>query len=384
MVCHGELARLKPDPAHLTSFYVMISLGGAVGGLLVALVAPHVLPDFFELHLCLGGCAVLVLIVLRTDPESVFARGRHAGAWYVGLALTVLLLVSLFVGARLQMEDARVTVRNFYGVLKVVDTRPVSVVLLNKNGSQKVFADPVRRKLMHGTIQHGLQLLGPEWSRMPVSYYGPESGISRALRAEGRRGPLKVGVLGLGAGTLAAFGRPGDEIIFYEINPLVKKLAETEFTFLRESPARVQVVMGDARLNLERQPPQGFDLFAMDAFSGDAIPMHLLTREALLLYFRHLKPGGVLAVHISNNYLDLRPVLQSAAIEMHKRAVMVTNPRDERHAYARAQWVLISDRTEFFGQPELSGVEVPLPASSIPPWTDDYSNMIGILKWTLY
>ena len=182
---------------------------------------------------------------------------------------------------------------------------------------------------------------------------------------------------------VAAFGRSGDLYTFYEINPLVRKLAETEFTFLRESEARVEIVMGDARLALERQPPQAFDVLAVDAFSGDAIPVHLLTREAFELYFRRLKSGGVLAVHISNNYLDLQPVVQSAAAALGKTAVVVISARDGRNAIARALWVLLSDRPGFYRESELVRAAVPLPPSaSLRTWTDDYSNLLGVLKWT--
>lgn len=383
IVCHGELARLQPDTAHLTSYYLMISFGGALGACLVAFVAPRLLPGFYELHISLGACAVVVLLALRHDLDAVARVWRSRAAWVLILAFTTALLASLFSTALREGANA-LTVRNFYGVLRVLDYQPLKVVMLDKGDPVPTEPEPLLRKLMHGTIEHGAQYMGTSRSRQPTSYYSRDSGVGLALRAAASRGSLHVGVVGLGAGTLAAYGRPADMYTFYEINPLVRKLAETEFTFLKECQARVKIVMGDARLAMERQPPQSFDLLAVDAFSGDAIPVHLLTREAFELYFRHLKPGGVLAVHISNNYLNLQPVVESAAAELKKTAVVVINARDGRNAIAKAQWILLSDRPDFYRDSELVRSAVRLsPRRMLRPWTDDYSNLVDLLKWTM-
>jgi spermidine synthase len=191
-----------------------------------------------------------------------------------------------------------------------------------------------------------------------------------------------VGAIGLGVGTVAAFGRPGDRYTFYEINPLVIELARRDFTYLRDSAAEIHIHEGDARLELESEPTQNFDVLVADAFSGDAIPVHLLTREALGLYFRHLRPEGVLAVHISNTYLNLRPVVARAAQDHGRQAVVVTTRADEVEGTFRSSWVLVSANREILESPPIRSVAVPLaPFPEFRPWTDDYSSLLGILKW---
>ncbi|HVN06830.1 MAG TPA: fused MFS/spermidine synthase [Bryobacteraceae bacterium] len=367
MVCHGELVRLKPDPSRLTTFYVMIALGGALGGVFVALIAPHVFAGFFELPLGLAACALLIFAVLRADPESPVA-----GPWLrpIPIASAVLTVTVIgFVGYVIHERTAgvRLMVRNFYGGLRILDS--------TADDSD----DPVRR-LMHGTITHGEQYLNPKLQGRPTTYYGPNTGVGRAIRQRQENGAVRVGVIGLGTGTLAAYGRAGDYFRFYEINPLVLHLATTEFTFLKICRARVAVELGDARLSLEREAPQNLDLIALDAFSGDAIPVHLLTREALALYFRHLKPDGVLAVHVSNKYLDLQPVVTATAASLHKDAAEV-DTEDQANDVFGATWVLVTANDAFFSQPLVRTAAVmKKPIAGMRPWTDDYSNLFRILK----
>jgi hypothetical protein len=378
MVCHGELARLKPDAAHLTSFYLMVSLGGALGGVFVGLVAPRVFNGYWELPLGLAACALLVLVVLRDDPASPFYKARWQPGWLLMIALVGALVVSLATVVEEQSRQPRVMVRNFYGVLRVFDLGRFPA---GDHPSSIKPEDRPRRKLMNGTIDHGLQLLLPVERRQPTTYYGPHSGAGLALLEAGRHGRVRAGVIGLGVGTLAAFGRAGDDYTFYEINPLVIQLANSEFTFLADSPARVSVVAGDARLSLEQETPQGFDVLVVDAFSGDSIPIHLLTREAFVLYFRHLKPGGVLAVNISNRYVNLEPVFEPLAESLGKQAMKVENPKDEATSTYAATWILVSDREAFFTAPPIQDVAVPLDNDRpIRMWTDDYSNLFALLK----
>ncbi|MFZ9545335.1 MAG: spermidine synthase, partial [Hylemonella sp.] len=284
MVCHGELVRRKPPPRHLTLFYLMLSIGGAVGGVVVGLVAPAVFNAYYELPLGLFLCAALVLIVVWPELRSV---------WKV-----LLLLLLLGYGLRLGMisfgyvDGFRLVVRNFYSQLRVVDNPD------SKHGHL--------RQLVHGRINHGEQYLSPNLRRSPTAYYCEKSGIGRAFHAQDGVSPRKVGILGLGTGTLAAYGRAGDELRFYEINEQVLDLARNEFSYLSDTPAQVQHVLGDGRLMLEREQAQQFDLLVMDAFAGDSIPTHLLTLEAMKTYFGHLKSGGILGVHITNHYLDLK------------------------------------------------------------------------------
>jgi hypothetical protein len=380
MFCHGELARLKPDPAHLTSFYLMCSLGGAMGALLIALVAPRLFSGDYDLRIALGSCVLLVLTVHHRDPDSPFYKARWQPAWLLMVALALTVIVSLVMTAREEARGVRVMVRNFYGVLRVVEQVAPNVVVM-KGAATPAPQDDFRfAKLMNGTIDHGLQFLSPVRRDLPTTYYGPDSGIGVTLKAAGASTPLNVGVIGLGAGTLAAYARPGDRYKFYEINPLVVQLAHQEFTFLRDSAAKIDIVMGDGRLSLEQEPPQAFHVLAVDAFSGDSIPVHLLTRQAFELYFRHLQPDGVLAMHISNQYLNLAPVVAGAAAGLSKEAVIIHNGPDSPRGIYRATWVLVGNPQHFLGKQEIEKAGTLLDASSPQlPWTDDYSSLFKIL-----
>ncbi|MGH9774330.1 MAG: fused MFS/spermidine synthase [Candidatus Acidiferrales bacterium] len=382
MFSHGELVRIKPHPAHLTSFYFMISLGGAMGAAFVALLVPRVFSGFFEFPVILGAFAILVLLVNHRDSTSEFYKARSKTRWLVLGGLTLALIASLSLTVRDEVAHNRLMARNFYGVLRVVDETAPNIVLVRGADEKQLGEDPRYRKLMNGTIDHGLQFLSPSRRREPTTYYGPDSGIGVALRSAAEQGPLRVGVIGLGAGTLAAYGRAGDRYTFYEINPLVVQIANQEFTFLRDSPAQINIEPGDARLSLEREPPQGFDVLAVDAFSGDAIPVHLLTREAFELYFRELKPSGVLAVHISNKFLDLEPVVKAAAASLGKEAALVnTDVTKTGSGIYAAAWILVASRPVFVAQPILEKA-----GSAIPPspreqlWTDNYSSLFRVLR----
>lgn len=368
MVCHGELARLKPHPRYLTSFYVMISLGGALGGVLVGVAAPRLFDGYYEMQAGLALCALLVVLVLRQDSESAVSKGWSTPAGAVPAVLVVVLIGYLAVQIRELEDDYHLMARTFYGGLRVTDT-----------GSG---ADPnAVRKLMHGTINHGTQFLNPERRRWPTTYYGTASGVGLAIRERRDYGPMRVGVIGLGTGTLAAYGRPGDTYRFYEINPQVVDVARREFTYLADCPARVEVALGDARLSLEREPPQGFDVLAVDAFSGDSIPVHLLTREAFRVYLKHLAPGGVLAIHVSNKYLELEPVVGMQAEALNLEALAVDTDDEDGTGTFGAMWVLVSARGEFFENPAVRKAGTPVNfKKGLRLWTDDYSNLFRILR----
>ncbi len=367
MVCHGELARLKPAHRYLTSFYLMIALGGALGGVLVGLVAPHFFSGYFELQIALVWCAVMMVIVLR--PSSLGMKNRRLGyaVWLGSMAATVVLSSYLGYEIREFRSDSRLLVRDFYGALRVSD---------EGDGVEEARI----RKLTHGTINHGEEFLDGPRRLQPTTYYSTGSGIGLAILEAQRRPGLRVGVIGLGTGTIAAYGRPGDVYRFYDINPLVIGIARTQFRFLPECKAKTEVVLGDARLSLEREAPQHYDVLAVDAFSSDAIPVHLLTREAFQLYFRHLQPGGVLAVHVSNKHLELAPVVDKLARAFGKHTVEVDNDDDDDNAIFVATWVLVSDRQSFFQFPQiLKGATAVAPRSGLRIWTDDYSNLFQIL-----
>jgi spermidine synthase len=239
----------------------------------------------------------------------------------------------------------------------------------------------VRRVLTNGTIQHGMQYFGTDALRhTPTTYYAEDSGVGLALRLCCVGRARNIGVIGLGAGTLAAYGRPGDHLRFYEINPAVAPIAENVFTYIRDSYAQNSIVPGDGRLSLLHEEPQRFDVLVVDAFSGDAIPLHLLTTQAVALYRKHLAPGGILAFHISNQHVNLEPPIALLAQATGMTAMRVaTGPKDEIGEFG-ATWMLLSDNAAFFALPEVAQHAKP---AAIKPglklWTDDYSSLLPVL-----
>ena len=368
MVCHGELVRRRPAAAHLTAYYVSISLGGALGGIFVGLVAPNLFNGYYEFHFGLALCAALALAPLWRAARDLGPIRQRLARGALALALSAYMVV-LAVALRASIHPYRVVARNFYGQLRVRD-----------NGDPQV-DDAAARELVHGVINHGEQMLREAYRRMPVAYFCPQSGIGRALHTlDGR--PRRIAILGLGCGTLAAYGLPGDTLRIYEINPQVVELARSQFTYLRDTPARVELALGDARLVLESEASQQFDLLVMDAFSGDSVPVHLITREAFHNYFRHVKRGGIVAVNISNRYLDLGPVMAAAAAELNKIALLYQFTPDEDDVFCFAcRWVLILDPATRDAHPELTkSAQVLKPRPGFRAWTDDFSNLFGILK----
>jgi len=378
MACHGELAKIKPDPKHLTSYYLMISLGGALGAVFVVLLAPRIFNTVQELPVSIAACAVIVPLALWRDRTSMLHGRFKWAARLLSAALAVAIVVSLVVDAQKEREGLRASVRNFYGVLRVRDILNDKVPV-DENGAP--VGDMEYRELTNGTIQHGTQWHADKLRTIPTTYYSSETGIGIALNSLGIVRPLRVGVIGLGAGTLAAYGHPGDRYTFYDINPLDVEVANNWFTYVKQSPAAVDIVMGDARLSLERQQPQHFDVLAVDAFSGDSIPTHLLTTEAFRLYFQHLKPGGILAVHISNRYLDLESVVQGSAARLGKAAMSIDNADDDQTGQFASTWVLVSDLKTLLENKDIRGAgKILVNAENERPWTDNYSSIVSILK----
>jgi protein-L-isoaspartate O-methyltransferase len=381
LFCHGELARLRPAPALLTSYYLIISLGGALGSAFVMVVAPLLYTGYFELQVGLGGCAALALLVLRHDARSQFFRARGQPAWLVLVALVVALWGGLVWTIQESASTAAFRARNFYGTLRVVDITLPGVIWNAGSTVQSLPQGPYARKLMHGTIDHGTQFLDPARRRATTAYYVARSGVALTIREAAQRGPIRVGVVGLGAGTLAALGVRGDVFRFYEINPLVERFARAHFTYLEDTTATVQVLHGDARLVMEREAPQNYDVLAVDAFSGDAIPLHLLTLEAFREFFRQVKPGGAVVVHISNQHLNLQPVMQKAAEVLGKQARLVESKANDPLGAFHAYWVIFTDRGALFDDAEFKALARSLPPNpAFRPWTDDYSNLLQVLK----
>jgi hypothetical protein len=330
--------------------------------------------DQAVLGVTLVAAAALTLAILRRDPKLRWARSW--GGWGAfGAELAVLLLAG-YVGFQMREANSgnRVMVRNFYGGLKVHDSGPFT----------DMFAT---RGLTHGTINHGEQYLNPARQELPTTYYGPNTGIGLAIRSKQKSANIRVGVIGLGTGTITAYGRQGDYYRVYEINPLVLRMSIPEsptvipeFKFLRYCRAKHDVAMGDARLSLEREAPENFDVLAVDAFSSDSIPVHLLTFEAMKLFFHHLKPDGILAVHISNRYLDLEPVVEGESRALGKTARTVDTEDDATADVFAATWVLVTTPPAGFDQTIMDASQPAQATRKVRLWTDDYSNLFQILK----
>lgn len=353
MFCHGELAASKPDPTRgLAHFYLMVALGGALGAVFVGVVAPNLFSTYLELPIAVTGCILLALALLY---------GYTSRARLLRIALVAALAFVISTRYHAEGHDV-VHMRNFYGALQVSEI-----------GSGETAA----RALYNGRTLHGLQFLSPARSRLATAFFSVESGAGMVLSSRSATN-RRVGIIGLGAGTLATYGRRGDRFRFYEINPAVVQVASNDFSFLSGSEAETDVVLGDGRLSLEREPPQSFDDFIVDAFSDDSIPVHLLTLEAFRLYFDRLRPGGVLAIHITNRYLDLYPVVQAAAAALRKKVVLVHNGADpERQVYS-ADWAVVSDDGPVLQDLAAAG-HAPA-ARQVRLWTDEYSNLFRVLR----
>ncbi len=380
MVCHGELVRLKPPGAQLTSFYLMVALGGALGGVFVNLVAPRVFGGYWELQIG------LFLTFLVIGLSAVRSLGPEASAWQAWSSRVLwsgaggFLLVFLL-GPVNRTPEQVAAARDFFGVVRVFEFDAGS---LTHN-----------RSLWHGPVSHGEQFLTPGRRLQPTTYYGPESGVGLAIRFHPRRSSgtageshgeprgLRVGAIGLGAGTIAAYGRPGDVFRFYEISPSVVELSEKYFSFLSESQGRSEIVVGDGRISLEHEAmdpgKQGFDVLALDAFSGGSIPVHLLTREAFEVYFEHLQPDGILAVHISGQHFDLSPVVRAVGQSLGRKMVHIENDAAEEDNVWESDWVLLTDNQEFLSR--IGEWANPFPETRSPVlWTDDFSSLLSILR----
>jgi hypothetical protein len=348
MFCHGELARSRPPAKHMAWYYVWVALGGALGALLVAVAAPVLFDSYLELPLAVAASIVLALALLY----GYRSRAQIARLALVGGAAFLLT-------SRIHSPDL-VRVRNFYGALRVRDYPERAGTL---------------RVLYHGSIEHGAQFQDAAAGRRPTAYYGPTSGGGLAIVSAPR--PARVGVVGLGVGALAAYARTGDQFRFYEINPLVIEIARRGFTFLRDSEGQIEIAAGDARLTMQREPPQNYDVLAIDAFTGDAVPVHLLTREAIGVYLRHLRADGILAFHITNKHLDLAPVIAASVEAAGRMALLIHSPGDVERAIHPAMWVLAGNE----------GALSPFRPYGAAPgprrprvWTDDYSDILAALR----
>jgi spermidine synthase len=353
LFCHGELARTKPAARQgLAFFYLMAATGGALGGIFVGLIAPAVFSTYLELPVGVVASVFLALVLIY--GVTSWARLVRMGV----LPIAALVAVSSFHGG----TDNVAISRNFYGTLEIGDTGE---------------GDLAVRTLYNGRTVHGVQFLAPARRDIPTGYYGTQSGIGLLLDASGIRN-RRVAIVGLGAGTLAAYGRKGDLFRFYEINPAVVQAASAHFYFLADSAAATEVVTGDGRLRLEQEAPHSFDLIVLDAFSDDAIPVHLLTREAFRVYFARLRGGAPLAIHLTNRYLNLNPVVESLAGSLQKRVLRIHSAADPERQTIEADWAVVSDWNETARK--LWPYADPAPSKHGSLWTDQYSNLFQVWK----
>lgn len=393
MACHGELVRAKPDPEHLTTFYLWMSAGGAAGGLFVGLISPYIFDLYLELHVAILLTLLLMAIVL-SEGAPLKEIWKTPATLFISLAISMALLLTLEV--RQEKESAVHTMRNFYGVIR----------LLEEDTDNQWHT----KRLLNGRILHGTQFAEDEKRRWPTTYYGNYSGIGLAMRAVPKQKATHIGVVGLGTGSVAVYGDENDRITYYEINEDVLKIAgagatvysgayvevpnpymkPAYFTYLQDFPGSSRIILGDARLALERADDEKFDILALDAFSSDAIPAHLLTREAVEVYLRHLKPNGILALHISNRHFDLEPVVAGIAVEFNLVDRYVednasTHKEDPDAAdkgvagTSSSEWALLAKEERAFASDLLKDL-ARLDRTKTTVWTDTYSNLTQVLR----
>ncbi len=380
MVCHGELYRLRPNALLLTRYYLFISFGGAIGGIFVALIAPLLFNDYFELHL--SWVALLIVATLCVFPISYFRKNRLNTAVQVSWVLcAVVYSFLLFTVAKSLRSDVVYQVRGFYGVLKVSDTR---LTEKNTNGADRYLT------LSHGSTQHGRLYFDNETPLfLPTAYYTHNSGVGMAIsnHPQADQTGLDVGVVGMGVATISALCTQCKSISFYEIDPNILAVERDWFAnleMLNEHGVESNVYLGDGRQLLESQIANGmdkqYDVLAIDAFSSDSIPVHLLTMEAFDIYTRQLRPNGVLAVHVSNRHLDLVNVVSSLASDSGYEAVYIDNTESQSELGVASHWVLMSNDKEFMASFDLSKENIEELAITGFTWTDQYSNLFSVLR----
>ncbi len=373
MICHGELYEARPRPRYLAVYYLVIALGGALGGVAANFIAPLVFNAYTERYLILGTMLFFLgYLTIHYGLRLFYHRILDKVFLVVILLLTCVLLID-----HMRKDDAVVyRERNFYGTVKIL--------------KKTLWGEHPMLFLYNGRILHGSQFINKARQDIPTSYFGADSAIGIAdhfFRKQNSGVPLKIGVIGLGVGTIAHYGKTGDAITFYEIDPKVKRIAENKFQFLKNTKAAVSILLGDARTSLERQEPQKYDMLIVDAFNGDAIPVHLLTLEALKFYLHHLKEDGLLILHVSNRYLDLGGLTANQALRLGLKGVsMKTKPKARYNS--KAKYLVLSRKDWFFEQLNQDAFKEEFPTTTVSElkespnigiWTDDYSNLWSVL-----
>jgi hypothetical protein len=407
LLVHRLLAMERPPTEYLTEYYLLLSVGGVCGGIFNALIAPVVFSTILEYPI-----VIVVALALRPGPRGPRTDARffrkttdlvlplaiaggvivalialNVAGWLTALTYAATLAAALVSVVLLVRRPVRFaagiaalvlipvllgqktlhTERTFFGVLKV------------ENGDRT-------HRFVHGTTLHGVENFAPGWRDQPLSYYSRQGPIGQVFQRLGDR-IHSVGAIGLGAGTIAAYGKPGDRFTFYEIDPAVARIASNPryFTFLHDSKAHTRIVIGDGRLRIADAPRRAYDLIVLDAFSSDAVPVHLLTREAVELYLSKLHTGGLLAFHISSNYLDLRPVIAGIARALNCSALTQEHlpaAREERMGASRSIWVVVAPDARSLARLKRDPRWKPLDESAgATLWTDQFSNILSAVKW---
>jgi hypothetical protein len=362
LLCHGELAIDRPSADELTGYYLIVAAGGALGGAFVSLVAPLVFSDYYELEIGAAATFLVLLVAARASKENPWPRSSRSGL-LLGCGVCLPLLVgSVFARLERETRSGRVVERrrSFLGPLRVVDV-------------------PDGRVLTHGRIQHGLQLGEASLRRTPTMYFGPGTGLERVLSGHHPDRARRIGVVGLGIGTIAAYGHRGDNLRFYELDPNVVDLARRDFTFLEDSAADIDIVLGDGRLSLAREAPHAFDVLVLDAFSSDSVPMHLLTREAFSVYIGHLAPDGILLVNVSNRHLTVDRVVRGSARAHGLACLFVETPTNAAHHVSHVEWGLAARDPEALAK-LVGGVPTVSPAEPDVLWTDTRASVLAIVR----
>ena len=368
MFCHGELAALRPAPKYLTRFYLMLSIGGAMGGLIVGVVAPLVFKTFLELPLALIACSLLAAWVTWIAPSKAFKPLLKWGTPMVALVVTVVASWYLWSYVSYQYQDALLLHRDFYGSLRV-----------KQDGADN---DPAtKRSLVHGVINHGFESTHEPLRGKPISYFGPDSGIARVLAYLGEERPaMRVGVIGLGVGALTGWGREGDTYRIYELVPSVLEIAKSHFWYLTGSKAKIETVIGDGRLSLERDPPQQFDMLSVDAFSSDSIPMHLMTREALQVYKRQIKPDGAIVYNVTNRFINLAPMVKLLAEAEGMKAILISHNPGSSADYNYTDYMIVTSNEKLLADARFKDADEIDKLPRLKVWTDDYNNLFDVLR----
>ncbi|MEP1554670.1 MAG: integral membrane-like protein [Paraglaciecola sp.] len=369
VICHGELRKIAPSSHDLPRFYLYVALGGMLGGVFVSIIAPHLFKQLTEFPIAIFGIFLILGVIYFPQPtKTLNAKGM---AWCLGL---LILPASYYALSHVYTRYDIANIRNFYGYLSVKEVE-------TEHG--------ISRRLVDGTTVHGEQLFNTAIDSTKI-YYGPNTGINLALKHVQQRTSINMAVIGLGAGVLAGFGRPSDHLTFYELNPAVKYLAESQFDYLKNTQADTQIVMGDGRVSLTKalirpkakQSKNLLDVLIIDAFTSGAIPSHLLTLEAYEIYWKHLKDKGLLVIHTSNNHVDLVPLLFALAENDNKTASYFNTSNVSKYDYG-SEWVVITNDKSFKASARTNLIEKTLKnhTSNQLIWTDDFNSLLPIMKF---